>query len=162
MNNKVTDLNILYSKTIKVVGVTFENHPKNINKIIKNGMYYKVLKKYSGYKDKELMKEQISMKEYNHECLSDVLLKPYKYNNEDAIKVLINDFDDNYLEVGNIPANEVNNLLPFLNNQYDILIDAYLSGGNLKNILHDPKKDYIEIEKLNIGISLDIIIKEKK
>ena len=39
MNNKVSDLNILYHKTIKVVGVTFNKHPKNINKIIENGIY---------------------------------------------------------------------------------------------------------------------------
>jgi len=34
MKNKVKDLNILYNKNIKVVGVTFDNHPKNIKKII--------------------------------------------------------------------------------------------------------------------------------
>lgn len=161
MKNKVNDLKILYNKTIKVVGVTFANHPKNINRIIKNGLEYKIFKRFAGYKDKELLKENLNIKEFNKEELSDVLLESYKYNGEDAIRVLINDFDDNYLEVGNIPADEVNNLLPFLNNKKNILINAYLTGGNLKNIIHDEKKDYIEIEELNIGISLDIIIKEK-
>lgn len=161
MKNKVNDLKIIYNKTIKVVGVTFANHPKNINKIIENGIYYKAFKRYSGYKDKELIKENINIKEFNKEELSDVILEAYKYENNDAIKVLINDFDDNYLEVGNIPADEVNNLLPYLNNKKNILINAYLTGGNLKNIIHDEKKDYIEIEELNIGISLDIIVKEK-
>ena len=161
MKDKVKELTIIYSKTIKVVGVTFENHPKNINKIIKNGLEYKVLKKYAGYKDKELLKQNLKVKEFNHECLGDVLLKPYKFNQEDAIMVLINDFDDNYLEVGNIPASEVNTLLPFLKKPENIIVDAYLTGGNLKNILHNNKKDIIAIEELNIGISLDIIIKNK-
>lgn len=161
MKNKVSDLKILYNKTVKVVGVTFDNHPKNINKIIENGIYYKMFKRYSGYKDKELLKENINAKEFNSEELSDVLLETYKYNGEDAIRVLINDFDDNYLEVGNIPKDEVNNLLPFLNNKNNLLVTAYLTGGNLKNIIHDEYKDYIEIEKLNIGIALDIIVKEK-
>jgi len=117
MKSKVSDLNILYHKTVKIVGVTFDNHPKNINKIINNGIYYKEFKKYSGYKDKELIKENINIKEFNKEELSDVILEAYKYENNDAIKVLINDFDDNYLEVGNIPADEVNNLLPYLKNK---------------------------------------------
>ncbi len=161
MKNKVNDLKILYNKTVKVVGVTFGNHPKNINKIIENGVYYKIFKRYSGYKDKELLKENINIKEFNSEELSDVLLEKYKYEGKDAIRVLINDFDDNYLEVGNIPANEVNSLLPFLNKKDNLIINAYLTGGNLKNIIHAEKKDYIEIEELNIGISLDIIVKEK-
>mgnify|MGYP001113867585 FL=1 len=161
MKNKVNDLKIIYNKTIKVVGVTFANHPKNINKIIENGIYYKAFKRYSGYKDKELIKENINIKEFNKEELSDVILEAYKYENNDAIKVLINDFDDNYLEVGNIPADEVNNLLPYLKNKNNLIISAYLTGGNLKNIIHDEYKNYIEIEKLNIGISLDIIVKEK-
>lgn len=161
MKDKVNDLKILYNKTIKVVGVTFENHPKNINKIIENGIYYKMFKRYSGYKDKELIKGNINAKEFNSEELSDVLLEAYKYEGENAIKVLINDFDDNYLEVGNIPKNEVHNLLPYLNKKSNMLINAYLTGGNLKNIIHDEYKDYIEIAKLNIGISLDIIVKEK-
>lgn len=161
MKNKVNDLKILYNKTIKVVGVTFNNHPKNINKIIKNGLEYKIFKRFSGYKDKELLKKDINIKEFNKEELSDVLLESYKYDGKDAIRVLINDFDDNYLEVGNIPADEVNNLLPYLNNKKNILINAYLTGGDLKNIIHAEKKDYIEIEELNIGISLDIIVKEK-
>lgn len=161
MKNKVNDLKILYNKTIKVVGVTFNNHPKNINTIIKNGIYYKAFKRYHGYKDKELLKENINIKEFNSEELSDVILEPYKFENKDAIKVLINDFDDNYLEVGSIPASEVDNLLPFLNNKNNLIITAYLTGGNLKNIIHTENKDYIEIENLNIGISLDIIVKEK-
>lgn len=161
MKNKVNDLKIIYNKTIKVVGVTFANHPKNINKIIENGVYYKAFKRYSGYKDKELIKENINIKEFNREELSDVILETYKYESKDAIKVLINDFDDNYLEVGNIPADEVNNLLPYLKDKNNLIISAYLTGGNLKNIIHDEYKNYIEIEKLNIGISLDIIIKEK-
>ena len=161
MKNKVNDLKIIYNKTIKVVGVTFANHPKNINKIIENGIYYKAFKRYSGYKDKELIKENINIKEFNKEELSDVILEAYKYENNDAIKVLINDFDDNYLEVGNIPADEVNNLLPYLKNKNNLIISAYLTGGNLKNIIHDEYNNYIEIEKLNIGISLDIIVKEK-
>jgi hypothetical protein len=161
MKNKVNDLKIIYNKTIKVVGVTFANHPKNINKIIENGIYYKAFKRYSGYKDKELIKENINIKEFNKEELSDVILEAYKYENNDAIKVLINDFDDNYLEVGNIPADEVNNLLPYLKNKNNLIISAYLTGGNLKNIIHDEYKNYIEIEKLNIGISLDIIVKGK-
>ena len=161
MKNKVNDLKIIYNKTIKVVGVTFANHPKNINKIIENGVYYKAFKRYSGYKDKELIKENINIKEFNKEELSDVILEAYKYENNDAIKVLINDFDDNYLEVGNIPADEVNNLLPYLKDKNNLIISAYLTGGNLKNIIHNEYKNYIEIEKLNIGISLDIIVKEK-
>lgn len=161
MKNKVNDLKIIYNKTIKVVGVTFANHPKNINKIIENGIYYKAFKRYSDYKDKDLIKENINIKEFNKEELSDVILEAYKYENNDAIKVLINDFDDNYLEVGNIPADEVNNLLPYLKNKNNLIISAYLTGGNLKNIIHDEYKNYIEIEKLNIGISLDIIVKEK-
>ncbi len=161
MKNKVNDLKIIYNKTIKVVGVTFANHPKNINKIIENGVYYKAFKRYSGYKDKELIKENINIKEFNREELSDVILETYKYESKDAIKVLINDFDDNYLEVGNIPADEVNNLLPYLKNKNNLIISAYLTGGNLKNIIHNEYKNYIEIEKLNIGISLDIIVKEK-
>ncbi len=162
MNNKVSDLNILYHKTIKVVGVTFNKHPKNINKIIENGIYYKEFKKFKGLKDKDLLKENKNLIEFNNVELSDVYLEAYKYNNEDAIKVLINNFDDEYLEVGNIPKKEVPFLLPFINNKSNIIINAYLSGGNLKNVIHDDKKDYIKTEKLNIGISLDIIVKEKK
>lgn len=161
MKNKVNDLKIIYNKTVKVVGVTFEPHPKNINKIIKNGLYYKELKRYDGLKDKEILKKDITLKEFNGEILGEVLLKPYKYENEDAIMVLINDFDDNYLEVGSIPKDEVKALLPFLSKKENIIISAYLTGGNLKNIIHNDKKDYIEIQELNIGISLDIIVKEK-
>lgn len=157
MTQKIENLNFLYQKRIKVVGVTFDNHPKNIQKIIKNGLYYKELKRYKGLKDKELLKQELSLKEFNREPLCDVLLKPYKYENENAIKVFINDFDDNYLEVGSIPKEEVNNLLPLLTNQNELIMNAYLTGGNLKNILDNT----LQTQELNIGISLDIIIKEK-
>ena len=159
MKQKVSNLKIIYSKTIKVVGVTFGNHPKNIQKIIANGLDYKLVKRYSGLKDKQLLKEQTDMKEFNYECLGDVILKPYKYNSEDAISVYINDFDDNYLKVGHIPKKEVSSLIPLFN--HEMIIEAFLTGGNLKSILHSEKKDKIETEKLNIGISLDIIVKEK-
>ncbi len=161
MKNKVKDLNILYNKNIKVVGVTFDNHPKNIKKIIDNGIYYKMFKKYKGHKDKEILKENKNIIEFNNEELSDCLLEAYKYNNEDAIKVLINDFEDDYLEVGNIPKEEVPELLHYLKEKNNLIINAYLTGGNLKIIKEGPKKDYVETEKLNIGISLDIIVKEK-
>ena len=75
--------------------------------------------------------------------------------------MLINDFEDEYLEVGNIPKDEVSVLLPLLNKKKNIIINAYLTGGNLKSVIESDKKDYIKIEELNIGISLDIIIKEK-
>ncbi len=161
MNDKVQDLNILYKKRVKVVGVTFNPHPKNIHKIIKNGLYYHEIKQYNGYKDKDLVKNDLSLKEFNYEILSDVTLIPYKFKDEDAIKVLINDYENDDLEVGNIPKKEVNNLLPYLNKNNDIIINAYLCGGNLKDIIHDHKKDYIITKELNIGITLDIIIKEK-
>lgn len=161
MKNKVSELNILYHKSIKVVGVTFESHPKNINKIIENGIYYRMFKKYKGQKDKEILKENKNVIEFNNEELSDCILEQYKYNDEDAIKVLINDFDDEYLEVGNIPKEEVSSLLPYLNNKHNLIINAYLTGGNLKTVKASNKKDYISTEELNIGISLDIIVKEK-
>lgn len=161
MKNKVSELNILYHKSIKVVGVTFESHPKNINKIIENGIYYRMFKKYKGQKDKEILKENKNVIEFNNEELSDCILEQYKYNDEDAIKVLINDFDDEYLEVGNIPKEEVPSLLPYLNNKHNLIINAYLTGGNLKTVKASNKKDYISTEELNIGISLDIIVKEK-
>lgn len=161
MKSKVSELNILYHKNVKVVGVTFETHPKNIKKIIENGIYYQEFKKYKGHKDKEILKENKNIIEFNNEELSDCLLEAYKYNGEDAIKVLINDFEDEYLEVGNIPKEEVPELLPYLKEKKNLIINAYLTGGNLKTIKEGPKKDYVETEKLNIGISLDIIVKEK-
>lgn len=161
MKSKVSELNILYHKNVKVVGVTFEHHPKNIKKIIENGIYYKEFKKYKGQKDKEILKENKNIIEFNNVELSDCLLEAYKYNSEDAIKVLINDFEDEYLEVGNIPKEEVPELLPYLKEKKNLIINAYLTGGNLKTIKEGPKKDYVETEKLNIGISLDIIVKEK-
>lgn len=148
---------IKYKNSFKVSGTSF--HQKELAKIAKNGLSSGYIEAYEGQTDTEIKKEQLYIGQIADTDIMDIKLIPYKYEEKDAIKVLVNDYLDNYIEIGNIPEKEVNTLLPLLNENYIVNSNAYFVGGKYKE--YDPYEEKVITKDLTIGIEIDLEIKAK-
>lgn len=153
-------LNYVYATNFHVVGITFENRTSNLKKIIKNHFDNDLIEKYDGMKPKEIKESYEKVGEYENQYLSDTILKPYKYQDEDAIRVKVNNLNGEYLDVGNVPKEEVKELIPYLNNEkYRINISSKIVGGKYKE-WDDVNEEWI-YDELNYGIEMTITVYNK-
>ena len=128
--------NIVYQKEFKVVGISFKDRILNLKQIISNGIEAGALRPYL---DKSIldMKESklYQLGEFDEQKLSDIRLERIKFEDKEAIRVLVNDYQDNYLEVGFVPDGLVLELSKYLDS--NLGITGYITGGNFKNITDD-------------------------
>ena len=128
--------NIVYQKEFKVVGISFKDRILNLKQIISNGIEAGALRPYL---DKSIldMKESklYQLGEFDEQKLSDIRLERIKFEDKEAIRVLVNDYQDNYLEVGFVPDGLVLELSKYLDS--NLGITGYITGGNFKNISDD-------------------------
>lgn len=157
--NIIQEKKIVYNKEIKIAGTSF--HQKELQQIVRKGLNEHYITPYNGLNTKELKESNNKVGQIEFEKLKSINLQPYNFKNEIAIKLLVNDYLDNYIEVGNIPKEEVNNLLPFIEQQenYNFNVDGYFVGGKYKQF--DLFEEKMITEELNIGIHLKIKISEK-
>lgn len=145
--------NIVYQKEFKVVGISFKDRILNLKQIISNGIEVGALRPYL---DKSIldMKESklYQLGEFDEQKLSDIRLERIKFEDKEAIRVLVNDYQDNYLEVGFVPDGLVLELSKYLDS--NLGITGYITGGNFKNITDDG----VVVRSLGYGIRLQVIV----
>ena len=144
--------NIVYQKEFKVVGISFKDRILNLKQIISNGIEVGALRPYL---DKSIldMKESklYQLGEFDEQKLGDIRLERIKFEGKNAIRVLVNDYQDNYLEVGFVPDGLVLELSKYLDSNSGIT--GYITGGNFKNITDDG----VVLRSLGYGIRLQVI-----
>ena len=145
--------NIVYQKEFKVVGISFKDRILNLKQIISNGIEVGALRPYL---DKSIldMKENklYQLGEFDEQKLGDIRLERIKFEDKEAIRVLVNDYQDNYLEVGFVPDGLVLELSKYLDR--NLGITGYITGGNFKNITDDG----VVVRSLGYGIRLQVIV----
>lgn len=145
--------NVVYQKEFKVVGISFKDRILNLKQIISNGIEVGALRPYL---DKSIldMKENklYQLGEFDEQKLNDIRLERIKFEGKEAIRVLVNDYRDNYLEVGFVPDGLVLELSKYLDS--NLGITGYITGGNFKNITDDG----VVVRSLGYGIRLQVIV----
>ena len=145
--------NIVYQKEFKVVGISFKDRILNLKQIISNGIEVGALRPYL---DKSIldMKENklYQLGEFDEQKLGDIRLERIDFEGKEAIRVLVNDYQDNYLEVGFVPDGLVLELSKYLDS--NLGITGYITGGNFKNITDDG----VVVRSLGYGIRLQVIV----
>ena len=144
--------NIVYQKDFKVVGISFKDRILNLKQIISNGIEVGALRPYL---DKSIldMKENklYQLGEFDEQKLGDIRLERIDFEGKNAIRVLVNDYQDNYLEVGFVPDGLVLELSKYLDS--NLGITGYITGGNFKNITDDG----VVVRSLAYGVRLQVI-----
>lgn len=145
--------NIVYQKEFKVVGISFKDRILNLKQIISNGVEVGALRAYLDKNVADMKESKLyQLGEFDEQKLGDIRLERIEFEGKEAIKVLVNDYQDNYLEVGFVPDSLVPELSQFLD--CNLKITGYITGGNFKNITDDG----VVVRSLGYGIRLQVIV----
>ena len=145
--------NIVYQKEFKVVGISFKDRILNLKQIISNGIEVGALRPYLDKNVADMKENKLyQLGEFDEQKLSDIRLERMKFEDKNAIRVLVNDYQDNYLEVGFVPDGLVLELSKYLDS--NLGITGYITGGNFKNITDDG----VVVRSLGYGIRLQVIV----
>ena len=145
--------NIVYQKEFKVVGISFKDRILNLKQIISNGVEVGALRAYLDKNVADMKESKLyQLGEFDEQKLGDIRLERIEFEGKDAIRVLVNDYQDNYLEVGFV----LDSLVPELSKYLDsnLKITGYITGGNFKNITDDG----VVVRSLGYGIRLQVIV----
>lgn len=145
--------NIVYQKEFKVVGISFKDRILNLKQIISNGVEVGALRAYLDKNVADMKESKLyQLGEFDEQKLGDIRLERIEFEGKEAIKVLVNDYQDNYLEVGFVPDSLVPELSKYLDS--NLKITGYITGGNFKNITDDG----VVVRSLGYGIRLQVIV----
>lgn len=145
--------NIVYQKEFKVVGISFKDRILNLKQIISNGVEVGALRPYLDKNVADMKESKLyQLGEFDEQKLGDIRLERIEFEGKGAIRVLVNDYQDNYLEVGFVPDGLVLELSKYLNS--NLKITGYITGGNFKNITDDG----VVVRSLGYGIRLQVIV----
>lgn len=145
--------NIVYQKEFKVVGISFKDRILNLKQIISNGVEFGALRAYLDKNVADMKESKLyQLGEFDEQKLGDIRLERIEFDGKDAIRVLVNDYQDNYLEVGFVPDGLVPELSEYLDS--NLKITGYITGGNFKNITDDG----VVVRSLGYGIRLQVIV----
>lgn len=145
--------NIVYQKEFKVVGISFKDRILNLKQIISNGVEFGALRAYLDKNVADMKESKLyQLGEFDEQKLGDIRLERIEFEGKEAIRVLVNDYQDNYLEVGFVPDGLVLELSKYLGS--NLGITGYITGGNFKNITDDG----VVVRSLGYGIRLQVIV----
>lgn len=145
--------NIVYQKEFKVVGISFKDRILNLKQIISNGIEAGALRAYLDKNVADMKESKLyQLGEFDEQKLGDIRLERIEFEGKEAIRVLVNDYQDNYLEVGFVPDGLVLELSKYLDS--NLKITGYITGGNFKNITDDG----VVVRSLGYGIRLQVIV----
>ena len=145
--------NIVYQKEFKVVGISFKDRILNLKQIISNGVEVGALRAYLDKNVADMKESKLyQLGEFDEQKLGDIRLERIEFEGKEAIRVLVNDYQDNYLEVGFVPDGLVPELSEYLDS--NLKITGYITGGNFKNITDDG----VVVRSLGYGIRLQVIV----
>lgn len=144
---------IVYQKEFKVVGISFKDRILNLKQIISNGIEVGALRPYLDKNVADMKESKLyQLGEFDEQKLGDIRLERIDFEGKNAIRVLVNDYQDNYLEVGFVPDGLVLELSKYLDS--NLGITGYITGGNFKNITDDG----VVVRSLGYGIRLQVIV----
>ena len=145
--------NIVYQKEFKVVGISFKDRILNLKQIISNGVEVGALRAYLDKNVADMKESKLyQLGEFDEQKLGDIRLERIEFEGKEAIKVLVNDYQDYDLEVGFVPDSLVPELSEYLDS--NLKITGYITGGNFKNITDDG----VVVRSLGYGIRLQVIV----
>ena len=145
--------NIVYQKEFKVVGISFKDRILNLKQIISNGVEFGALRAYLDKNVADMKESKLyQLGEFDEQKLGDIRLERIEFEGKEAIRVLVNDYHNNYLEVGFVPDSLVLELSKYLDS--NLKITGYITGGNFKNITDDG----VVVRSLGYGIRLQVIV----
>lgn len=145
--------NVVYQKEFKVVGISFKDRILNLKQIISNGVEVGALRAYLDKNVADMKESKLyQLGEFDEQKLGDIRLERIEFEGKEAIRVLVNDYQDNYLEVGFVPDSLVPELSEYLDS--NLKITGYITGGNFKNITDDG----VVVRSLGYGIRLQVIV----
>lgn len=145
--------NIVYQKEFKVVGISFKDRILNLKQIISNGVEFGALRAYLDKNVADMKESKLyQLGEFDEQKLGDIRLERIEFEGKEAIRVLVNDYQDNYLEVGFVPDCLVFELSKYLDS--NLKITGYITGGNFKNITDEG----VVVRSLGYGIRLQVIV----
>ena len=145
--------NIVYQKEFKVVGISFKDRILNLKQIISNGVEVGALRAYLDKNVADMKESKLyQLGEFDEQKLGDIRLERIEFEGKEAIRVLVNDYQDNYLEVGFVPDDLVLELSKYLDS--NLKITGYITGGNFKNITDDG----VVVRSHGYGIRLQVIV----
>lgn len=145
--------NIVYQKEFKVVGISFKDRILNLKQIISNGVDVGALRAYLDKNVADMKESKLyQLGEFDEQKLGDIRLERIEFEGKEAIRVLVNDYQDNYLEVGFVPDGLVLELSKYLDS--NLKITGYITGGNFKNITDEG----VVVRSLGYGIRLQVIV----
>lgn len=145
--------NIVYQKEFKVVGISFKDRILNLKQIISNGVEVGALRAYLDKNVADMKESKLyQLGEFDEQKLGDIRLERIEFEGKEAIRVLVNDYQDNYLEVGFVPDGLVLELSKYLDS--NLKITGYITGGNFKNITDEG----VVVRSLGYGIRLQVIV----
>lgn len=145
--------NIVYQKEFKVVGISFKDRILNLKQIISNGVEFGALRAYLDKNVADMKESKLyQLGEFDEQKLGDIRLERIEFGGKEAIRVLVNDYQDNYLEVGFVPDGLVFELSKYLDS--NLKITGYITGGNFKNITDEG----VVVRSLGYGIRLQVIV----
>ncbi len=142
--------NLLYTTTFHVSGISYRE--ENLLKVLRNGTKVGEINKFEGLSRKERIQTcqefGISIGEYTNESI-DVKFNCTQFNGKDAIEVLANDYNNNYILIGYVPKEKIRELITYLDKK--VLIWATIVGGKQVYFNEDEEDN---IEELNLGVEL--------
>ena len=152
-----------------VAGTTFNNEDGSnrqdiIEKIVNNGIKNEYLIPYNGLTIKDMKQDYYDRLYYvDGQELSDIKFKEKNIKNEKAIMILLNDFNDNYVEVGYVPKNKIEEISTIIKNN-DYKVRCFIRGGKYKEIeYYDEDYQYKEeIIENDLIYGLEIKITDNK
>ena len=158
---------VLNRFNFNVAGTTAKNDEgKDLQKTLQSlGKKYcseNDIKLYGGYSNRELISDGYEVIEfedltfYKHELKFEY--EPTNQYDKNAIKVFVCFDGEKFTHVGYVPKTHNVELKSILENEDIRRIEAKYVGGNVKNIEYDDEKekDVIVVNKLNIGIEIDV------
>lgn len=169
-NSKQNNINKHSEKvfTFKVSGVSFDddtgkNRQTIIKHIIKQGIKMEYLTAYNDISNKEMIEDYINPNYYvAGQYIKSTKLETSKYNNEEAIKVYISDYEDNYYHIGWVPHDDIYKVLTILQSNNTIKIYSEFIGGKYKEIWYDDINDQEKIKtNTDLSYGIKVIIKIK-
>lgn len=142
------------TKNYKLSGVTFKNEDKKdiqkeIRKILRKYVSEGFINKndmYLGYDNSDIKDMDISVSQYE-DIPFNAKLKKDIFDNKPCIKVYIENADKNsYTHVGYIPKKnkQIEEVIAILDNNSDISLTLYITGGKTKRCRIETDDDYNE------------------
>jgi len=147
--------------TFNIAGITFENREKNLIKLLNQYAKEGYFEKYGGYTNKEIKEDCMEVFEYEDFSTNDIQIKKVIVKDKPAYEVYLKDYNGNFIMIGYIPKNMINNYTNLFNKYTLASAVATIVGGKYKEVDEDEygKEKVVIQDYLNIGVQIELAFK---